>query len=233
VSAGAGAGGPEGRTEGRGGGAGGPVRTRDADRSREAILAAAETLFADRGFARTSMADVGAAAGLSRQAPAYFFGSKERLHVAVLERVFAARQDATAEAFAPVHAWCADGGDLIAALTRATEGYLAFLLARPAFTRLLLREDLDRTGRLEGTSDGSTAMRDAFTAIRDTGRDFDVDDALVLYVGLTYTPVAHAGTFMASLGRDLTDAATRARHVAFVVDQLEKLLSRRSSTRSR
>jgi AcrR family transcriptional regulator len=211
----------------------GLTKRRDAERSREAILAAAETLFADRGFERTSMADIGAAAGLSRQAPAYFFGSKERLHVAVLERVFAARQEATAAAFTPVHAWCADGGDLREALTIATHGYLAFLVNRPAFTKLLLREDLDRTGRLEHVRRSSTAMHDAFAAIKRTGAEFDVDDAVLLYIGLTYSPLAHAPTFLTSLGRDLTDTATRARHVAFVVDQLLKLLSIRSSTRSR
>jgi AcrR family transcriptional regulator len=208
-------------------------RTRDADRSREAILGAAERLFADHGFDRTSMADIGAAAGLSRQAPAYFFGSKERLHVAVLERVFAARQEATAAAFTPVHAWCERGGDLRAALTIATHGYLAFLLNRPAFTKLLLREDLDRTGRLQAARRESTAMQDAFAAIKAaTNAEFDVDDAVLLYVGLTYSPVAHAPTFLASLGRDLTDRATRDAHVAFVVDQLSRLLRVASSTRS-
>src|SRR3954469_8032556 len=120
-----------------------PVR--DAARSRETILAAAESLFSERAFEATSLSDVGAAAGLSRGTPRYFFGTKEQLYAAVLERVFAARQEATAAAFAPVHAWCdgdADTAALRSALRRATEGYMRFLLERPSFVRLLVWEEL-------------------------------------------------------------------------------------------
>ena len=121
---------------------------RDADRSRKAILDAAETLFAERGFDAVSLREIGDAAGLSRGTPNYFFGSKEDLYVAVLERVFADRQDASTRAFAPVRAWCesAHAGSLRQPLTRAIESYMSFLLARPAFVRLIVREEL-RGGR--------------------------------------------------------------------------------------
>ena len=66
----------------------------DTDRAgsrstREAVLDAAERLFAERGFEATSLNDVGAAAGVSRGTPGYFFGSKAELYRAVLERCFA------------------------------------------------------------------------------------------------------------------------------------------------
>ena len=97
---------------------------------------AAERLFAERGFEATSLEDIGAAAGLSRGTPSYFFGAKERLYAAVLERVFGERQAATREAFEAVTGWAREGrGSLAAALTEAVEGYLAFLLARPEFVR--------------------------------------------------------------------------------------------------
>ena len=63
-----------------------PDKERNAARSREAILDAAEELFADRGYDATSLTDVGAAAGVSRGTPGYFFGGKEQLYRAVLER---------------------------------------------------------------------------------------------------------------------------------------------------
>src|SRR5947209_8522315 len=110
-------------------------RIRDADRSRRAILDAAETLFAERGFDTVSLQEIGDAAGLSRGTPSYFFGTKQDLYVAVLERVFADREEATRRAFAPVRAWCASAQvrSLRAPLTRAIESYMSFLLARPAF----------------------------------------------------------------------------------------------------
>src|ERR671931_1508167 len=120
------------------------TRIRDADRSRKAILDAAETLFAERGFEAVSLQQIGDAAGLSRGTPNYFFGSKQDLYVAVLERVFADREEATARAFEPVRAWCesARPGSLRQPLTRAIESYMSFLLARPAFVTLVLREEL-------------------------------------------------------------------------------------------
>src|SRR5947209_15266305 len=110
-------------------------RIRDAARSRTAILDAAEALFAEHGFEAVSLQEIGDAAGMSRGTPNYFFGSKQELYVAVLERVFAEREEATARAFAPVRAWCdsPQAGSLRAPLTRAVGSYMSFLLARPAF----------------------------------------------------------------------------------------------------
>src|SRR5687768_7618761 len=105
-------------------------RRRDAQRSREAILDAAERLFAARGFDRVTLAEIGAESGLSRQTPAYFFGSKDELYAAVLERVFAARTEALAPAFAPLRAWAGEE-PLERPLRAAVDGYVDFLRARP------------------------------------------------------------------------------------------------------
>lgn len=51
----------------------------DAEVARDRILQAARTQFAERGFADTSLADIGAEVGLTRGAVLYHFGSKERL----------------------------------------------------------------------------------------------------------------------------------------------------------
>lgn len=208
-------------------------RLRDAERSRTAILAAAEKVFAERGFTAASLNEIGAAAGLSRGTPSYFFGSKERLYRAVLERAFADRQAATLAAFGPVHAWCEGEGDhaaLARALGRAADGYLAFLLERPTFVRLVVWEDVQGGRRLAEAPRESTAMRDAFAALRAVARArglraFAVDDAVLLFVALTFTPLAHRATLMAALDRDLAEPAARRRHVKLVVDQLIRLLA--------
>lgn len=79
-------------------------RTRDAHRSRSAILTAAEYVFSAHGYDGTSLADIAALSGLSRGTPSYFFGSKEKLYIEVLDLAFTARQTATEAAFRPVHA---------------------------------------------------------------------------------------------------------------------------------
>ena len=63
-----------------------PDRERNGARTREAILDAAEALFAERGYEATSLNDIGAAASVSRGTPGYFFGSKLELYRAVLAR---------------------------------------------------------------------------------------------------------------------------------------------------
>src|SRR4051794_16813957 len=206
-------------------------RSRDADRSRRAIVDAAETLFAERGFEAVSLQEIGDAAGLSRGTPNYFFGSKQDLYVAVLERVFADREEATMRAFAPVRAWCesARAGSLRGPLTRAIESYMSFLLARPAFVRLIVREELRNGEGLRLPGREATAMRDALAAVRAVARkrslrSFDVDDAVLLLVSLTFSPLSQQSTFMAALARDLRDAAVRRQHVELVVQQMLHLL---------
>ncbi len=206
------------------------AKLRDAGRSRAAILTAGERLFAERGFDGTSLSDIAAAAGLSRGTPSYFFASKERLYEAVLERVFAERQAATLEAFRALTAWAAQGrGSLAAALKTAVEGYLAFLVDRPEFVRLLQREDLSGGRHLRAATRESRAMTDAFEALRRVAparglRPFDVEDAIMLFVSLTFSPLTQRSTFLAALERDLEKPNTRRRHVAFVVDQLLHLV---------
>jgi AcrR family transcriptional regulator len=211
-------------------------RRRDAAKSREALLEAGERLFGARGFGGVSVEEIGAAAGLSRGTPSYFFGSKEGLYAAVLERVFAARDAATAEAFAPVLAWAEDrdGDDagLRRALGRAAGDYLAFLLARPAFVRLMGWEDLAGAARLRAARpETSTVMVDAFAALRRAGRrrgtaPFAVDDAVLVFVTLTFSLLSQHDTLLARLERDLTDPAVRRRHVKLVVEQMMALVSR-------
>lgn len=211
----------------------GAEKVRDADRSREAILASAERLFAERGYDAASLQDIGAAAGLSRGTPSYFFGSKERLHLDVLRRAFDRRDEATTAAFAPVRAWCEAGGggpdELRAALAEAADGYIAYLAGDPAFVRLVLREELDGGQHLRALGGTSTAMEDAFTAVRGVAgerglRDFAVADAVFLFVALTFTPFAYRSTFMRSLGRDVGRPAERRRRRDLAVEHVMALL---------
>ena len=209
-------------------------KIRDAERSREAILDAAERLFSERGFDGVSLSEIGAACGLSRATPSYFFGSKDQLYTAVLERVSADRQAATAKAVEPVVAWCRDGAIDLGALRRALEdgmeSYMGFLLSRPAFQRFVTWEELAGAERLRAARRSSTALEEAFTALRQVAprrglRSFDVADAVLLWIALTYAPLANSNTLLVALGRDLTVARVRRRHIRFAVDQMLFLLA--------
>jgi AcrR family transcriptional regulator len=63
------------------------TRQRDAERTRTAILSAARTLFSTRGFANTGVREVADLAGVNSALVGRYFGSKEGLFRATLERV--------------------------------------------------------------------------------------------------------------------------------------------------
>ncbi|MFI7099659.1 TetR family transcriptional regulator [Streptomyces sp. NPDC050161] len=60
-------------------------RRHDSARSRELLLTAASELFAERGFDRTTIRDIGERAGVDPALIARYFGSKTLLYVAALE----------------------------------------------------------------------------------------------------------------------------------------------------
>ncbi|MDC0743869.1 TetR/AcrR family transcriptional regulator [Polyangium mundeleinium] len=64
-----------------------PTRQRDADRTRSAILDAARTLFSTRGFTNTGVREVAELAGVNSALVGRYFGSKEGLYRATLERI--------------------------------------------------------------------------------------------------------------------------------------------------
>ncbi len=202
-------------------------KRRDAERSREAILAAAEEQFAERGFDSVSLGQVAAAVGLSRGTPSYFFGSKERLYQAVLEQAFGDREEATREACRPLVTWASDGGEtsLREPMTKAVEGYIEFLLRHPSFLKLIQREELAGGSRLRSVPRESKAIEQAFEAVRLVAaarqlKPFSVADAVLVFVSLTFSPLTQRSTFMASLERDLSEPKTRRAHVRLTVDQL-------------
>jgi AcrR family transcriptional regulator len=187
-------------------------KTRDAARSREAILGAAELLFAQRGYDGASLAEIGAEAGVSRGTPGYFFGSKDGLYRAVLERVDARRDAVLRPAFAPLVEWAgnepqATGRTLEQVLEQAVDGYLSFLYEHPSYVALIEREAIDGGKRLAATSHHSTVIEDALRALRRSAgrhglRPFDVRSVKLSFVALCFFPLAHRATFLPAIGLD-------------------------------
>lgn len=211
-----------------------PERIRDAERSHSAILGAATQLFAARGYDGASMSEIGAAAGLSRGAPGYFFGSKQSLYGAVLAAVFSSRQQATEQAFLPVRAWCESDAELErlpTALAAAATGYMRFLQEHPEFVALIMREELDGGVTLSRASRSSTAMHDAFQALRRAGASrglspFEVKEAVLLFVSLTFAPFSYRHTLLRSVGLELTSERGLRRQARLSAAQLMHLLAR-------
>lgn len=106
------------------------MATTDKKERAEQILAAADELFGELGFAGVSMRDVAVGAGVNKALLFYYFGSKEALFEAVLERYYAAHRAAFEHAFS---------GDqpLRARIHRVLDAYLDFIDANRRYPRLV------------------------------------------------------------------------------------------------
>lgn len=181
-------------------------RARDANRSREQILDAAERLFARDGFNATTVVDVAREANLSRETPRYFFGSKEQLYEAVLDRVFEA---AGTRLVGSYRAAVEGGGGREAVVRRTVAAYVDFLVEHPNFVRLVEWEALTG-GRFLGRNAAHLAT--VLSAFAEVDEQFappsrsDAAQLLVSIVGLCWAVFTHGQLLLPALGLDPTDA---------------------------
>jgi len=107
--------------------------TPKAERTRQAVLEAAETLFAEHGFAATRLEEVAARVGIRRASIVYHFRDKQELYDAVLEGVLGGLFRVIEPALtAPV--------PLLERIEGSVSAWVDYVGQRPTFARLLLRE---------------------------------------------------------------------------------------------
>lgn len=179
-------------------------RTRNPQRSRDAILAAAERLFAERGYENTSLQDIGVAAGVSRGTPAYFFGSKEQLYRAVLDRALEADHALINELRAQL---TRPESTIETVVTAVVSGVIDFLVARPTFLQLIEREARSGSRFLQSTPALLTVLSDSLGLLNDERlqshtRPIDSTQLLLSIVALCWFPLDHAATFLNPLNLD-------------------------------
>lgn len=196
-------------------------RGRDPARTREAILDAAERLFAERGYESTSLQEVGALAGVSRGTPGYFFGSKADLHRAVLERCFAQVRRAVREGRERARA---SGRRPEVVLAGIVSDYFDYITANPNFVRLIEWEALSGGKQLQNSPHLEVAQ-EALAAVQeelDLEQSWSTDAAQLLLsvIGLCWFPLVHTATLIQALGVDPGDPEfleSRKRHVVELV----------------
>ncbi len=107
-----------------------------AERTRGAILDAAETLFAERGFAATRLEDVAERVGIRRASIVYYYRDKRELYDAVLASVFGGLLERIAAALSRPE-------PLPRRIEHCVSAWVRYVGERPSVARLLLREVAD------------------------------------------------------------------------------------------
>ena len=123
-------------------------KPKDPEANRARIIAAAIDEFAARGFKGASMDAIAARTDTTRALINYYFGSKEKLYIAVLEQVYSEIREAEAQLDL-------DHLDPPAAIRSIVEFTYNYYLAHEGFVRLVVAENQARGRHLKK----SKAMR--------------------------------------------------------------------------
>ena len=103
------------------------------ERTRAGILEAAEIVFAEHGYAGTSLDAVAAKAGIHKPGICYYFPNKRELYEAVMSEVMRSFETRLDAAFS-------SRGSPRERLLRSVENWVEGLVARPTAARLILHE---------------------------------------------------------------------------------------------
>ncbi len=184
-------------------------RKRDAERTRSALLDAAVVEFGAKGLAGARVDVIAARAGVNKQLISYYFGGKQGLYEAILER------------------WYAQERDFDTPGTTLGELVLRYLdTGRTArdLTRMFLRESLDQDPAdvaYEPVNDELDGLR-ARQLTGEIGADLDPAFVLLFLQAMVVSGVVFPGEAKRLTGMDPSSAAfnDRAR------DQLSKIITR-------
>ena len=189
-----------------------PPRQRDAERTRAEILDVATEEFADRGYAGARVDEIAAKTSTTKRMIYYYFGGKEQLYVAVLERAYSRirrlEQQLDVEHLDPVQA--------VRELAGLTFDHHE---AHPAFIRLVSIENIHRAehiARSEALAGLANPVLDVLGRILERGWDSgvfrdDVDALDVHQVISSYCVfrTAYRHTWRVLFGRDMLDPERR------------------------
>jgi TetR/AcrR family transcriptional regulator len=129
-------------TKGTGVNVGRVIRQRDAEVAREAILEAAEEVFAREGFAGARIETIGVEAGYNKSLIFHYFGGKDELYQAIMVRLKKRLLDGYLEPLT-AFAQCSDEmstSRLRIFLELSVDRYLAFLSQNPRNLRIMAWE---------------------------------------------------------------------------------------------
>jgi AcrR family transcriptional regulator len=210
----------------------GRERRRDAERTRAEILDVATREFAERGYNGARVDEIATKIRTTKRMIYYYFGSKEQLYIAVLERVY--QEIRTAERVLEV-----DGLDPVEAIRRIAELTFDHHESHPDFIRLVSIENINRAEHMAKSPmfPGQNASVVALIArILERGREqgrfarpVDALDVHMLISSYCVFRVANRHTFRTIFDRDLTDPALRGRYRAMLGDLVVAYLTERDS----
>ncbi|MCM2577798.1 TetR/AcrR family transcriptional regulator [Streptomyces meridianus] len=203
-------------------------RTRDAARTKAEIIDAATEEFARLGYTGARVDEIAARTRTTKRMIYYYFGGKERLFTAVLERAYTVIRQAEKDLDVA-------GLDPVAAIRRLTELTFDHHEAHPDFIRLVSIENIHEAEHIAGSEElsriGSPAievLREILDAGRSSGAftaDVDAVDLHAMISSFCFFRVSNRHTFSALFGRDLVAAGRREHYRTMLGDMVVAYLT--------
>ncbi|GHA75175.1 TetR family transcriptional regulator [Streptomyces tendae] len=199
------------------------ARTRDAARTQAEILDVATREFARAGYDGARVDEIAARTRTTKRMIYYYFGNKEQLFTAVLERAYGVIREAEQELDV-------DHLDPVAAIRRLAELTFDHHERHPDFIRLVSIENIHDAAHIASSemlaSIGSPAL-DVIRRILEEGQrtglftaDVDAVDLHAMISSFCFFRVANRHTFGALFGRDLVAPEQREHYRAMLGDMV-------------
>lgn len=197
------------------------TRTRDADRTQQAILSAAVAEFSDAGLGGARVERIAERAGVNKRLLYYYFGSKDDLFLAVLEQTYADIREAE-------KALRLANLEPATAIRRLVEFTWDYYLANPHFLTLLNSENLhkavhlNRSARIRELNSPLVQLLDDVLQRGQRANLFRGGvDPVQLYISiasLCYFYLSNNATLSTIFGRDLRAPAALAERLSHMTE---------------
>jgi AcrR family transcriptional regulator len=203
-----------------------PERSRDRERTQVEILDVATKEFAEHGYSGARVDEIAERTRTTKRMLYYYFGSKEGLFVAVLERAYAAIREAEREVDV-------EHLDPVAAIRALAELTFDHHENHPDFIRLVSIENIHRGEHMGESLQAINApaverIERILQAGREAGvfrRDVDAVDLHMLISSYCVFRVANRHTWQALFNRDLLEAGRRERYRTMLGDVVVEYLT--------
>ena len=203
-----------------------PERSRDRERTQVEILDVATKEFAEHGYSGARVDEIAERTRTTKRMLYYYFGSKEGLFVAVLERAYAAIREAEREVDV-------EHLDPVAAIRALAELTFDHHENHPDFIRLVSIENIHRGEHMGESLQAINApaverIERILQAGREAGvfrRDVDAVDLHMLISSYCVFRVANRHTWQALFDRDLLEAGRRERYRTMLGDVVVEYLT--------
>jgi AcrR family transcriptional regulator len=205
-------------------------RRRDAERTRADIIDVATDEFANRGYSGARVDEIAARTRTTKRMIYYYFGGKEQLYLAVLERAYAEIRSAE-------RAVDVDHLEPVAAIRRLAEVTFDHHEAHPAFIKLVGVENAQQATHMTHVArlvDLNSSAVDLLGGALERGQrdgtfraDIDALDVHMMISAFCFFRVANRHTFGALFNRDLLDPTARQHYRTMLAEMVIGYLRQR------